>query len=37
MAQMADVAVRICGKCENLIILMASSKKTLSPNDVKKL
>jgi hypothetical protein len=36
MAQMADVAVRMCGKCENLIILMASSKKTLSPNDVKK-
>ena len=23
---MADVAARICGKCENLIILMASSK-----------
>ena len=36
MAQMADVAARICGKCENLIILMASSEKPLSQNDVKK-
>ena len=37
MAQMADVAARICGKCENLIILMASSEKPLSQNDVKKI
>ena len=37
MAQMADVAVRMCGKCENLIILMASSEKPLSQNDVKKI
>lgn len=37
MAQMADVAARMCVKCENLIILKECSEKTLSSNDVKRI
>lgn len=37
MAQMADVAARICGKRKNPIISMESSEKPLSQNDVKKI